>query len=94
MKDIISEAQKNRYIVEEGASVDKGIALSDAWMVELQKHPYHSSKYFQQTFIENSVTGMSLKLYRPHMEREQRKLCKILGAPSAGSSDSRLPQGQ
>jgi hypothetical protein len=46
MKDIIAEAQKARYTVEEGASGDKGIAISDAWMAELQKHHYHSSKYF------------------------------------------------
>jgi hypothetical protein len=45
-KDIIMEAQKARYTVEEGASGNKGIPMSDAWMAELQKHPYHSSKYF------------------------------------------------
>ena len=36
----------------------------------------------------------SSKLYRPHKEREQRRLAKRLGGPSAGSSDSRQPQGQ
>ena len=75
MKDIIAEAQKARYTVEEGASGDKGIAISDAWMAELQKHPYHSSKYFRLTFIEKPGTGIFLmkessKLYRPHKERE------------------------
>ena len=99
MKDIIAEAQKARYTVEEGASGDKGIAISDAWMAELQKHPYHSSKYFRLTFIETPGTGIFLmkessKLYRPHKEREQRKLAKRLGGPSAGSSDSRVPHGQ
>jgi hypothetical protein len=99
MKDIIAEAQKARYNVEEGVSGDKGIAISDAWMAELQKNPYHSSKYFRITFIEKPGTGIFLmkessKLYRPHKEREQRKLAKRLGGPSAGSSDSRVPQGQ
>ena len=99
MKDIIAEAQKARYTVEEGASGDKGIAISDAWMAELQKHPYHSSKYFRITLIEKPGTDIFLmkessKLYRPHKEREQRKLAKRLGGPSAGSSDSRVPQGQ
>jgi hypothetical protein len=99
MKDIIADAQKARYIVEEGASGDKGIAISDAWMAELQKHPYHSNKYFRLTFIEKPGTGIFLmkelsNLYIPHKEREQRKLAKRLGGPSTGSSDSRLPQGQ
>jgi hypothetical protein len=96
VKDIIAEAQKARYTVEEGASGDEGIAISDAWMAELQKHPYHSSKYFRITFIEKPGAGIFLmkdssKLYRPYKEREQRKLDKRLGGPSAGSSDSRLP---
>jgi hypothetical protein len=99
MKDIIAEAQKARYTVEEGASGDKGIAISDAWIAELQKHPYHSSNYFRLTFIEKPGTCIFLmkessKLYRPHKEREQRKLAKRLGGPSDGSSDSRFRQGQ
>ena len=90
MKDIIAEAQKARYTVEEGASGDKGIAISDAWMVELQKHPYHSSKYFRLTFIEKPGTGIflmkeSAKLYRPQKEREKKKLVKRLWAPSEAS---------
>ena len=44
MKDIIAEAQKARYTVAEDASGEKGISISEAWMAELQKHPYHSSK--------------------------------------------------
>ena len=36
----------------------------------------------------------SSKLYRPHKERDHRKLSKRLGGPIAGSSDSRVPQGQ
>jgi hypothetical protein len=99
MRDIIAEAQKARYTVDEGASGEKGIAISDAWMAELQKHPYHSSKYSLLMLVEKPGTGIFLmkessKLYRPHKEREQRKLAKRLGGPSAGSSDSRQPQGQ
>jgi hypothetical protein len=58
MKNIIAEAQKGRYTVEEGTSGDKGIAISDAWMAELQKHPYHSRNYFQLTFIEKPGSGI------------------------------------
>jgi hypothetical protein len=94
MKDIIAEAQKARFTVEEGASGEKGIAISEAWMAELQKHPYHSSKLSLLMLIEKPGTGIFLmkessKLYRPHKEREQRKLAKRLGGPSGGSSDSR-----
>jgi hypothetical protein len=39
MRDIIVAAQKARFTVEEGASGEKGIAISEAWMAELQKHP-------------------------------------------------------
>ncbi len=49
--------------------------------------------------VEKTATGIFLmkessKLYRPHKEREQRKLAKRLGRLYAGSSDSRQPQGQ
>jgi hypothetical protein len=62
-----------------------------------KKHPYHSSKQSKLTFIEKPGTGIFLmkefsKLYRK--ERELRKLAKRLGGPSAGNSDSRVPQGQ
>ncbi len=44
MKDIIAEAQKARFTVSEGDPKHQGIAISDAWLAELEKHPYHSSK--------------------------------------------------
>jgi len=99
MKDIIAAAQKARFTVEEGASGEKGIAISEAWMAELQKHPYHSSKLLLLILVGKAGTGIFLmkessKLYRPHKEREQRQLAKRLGGPSGGSSDSRVPQGQ
>ena len=99
MKDIIAEAQKARFTVEERDSGEKGIAISDAWMAELQKHPYHSSKQSILIHLEKPGTGIFLmkessKLYKSHKEREQRKLAKRLGGPSAGSPDSRVPQGQ
>ena len=44
--------------------------------------------------VEKPGTGVFLlkessKLYRPHKEREPRKLMKRLGGPGAGSSDGR-----
>ena len=35
----------------------------------------------------------SSKLYRPHTEREKRKLTKRLGGPTASSTDSRGKDG-
>ena len=44
MKDIITDAQKARFTVSDEDPKKQGIAISDAWMAELEKHPYHSSK--------------------------------------------------
>ena len=64
------------------------------WLAELEKHPYHSSKRSLLIHVEKPGTGVFLlkessKLYRPHKEREPRKLMKRLGGSGAGSSDSR-----
>ncbi len=44
MKDIIAGALKARTTVGEDDKKIKAINISQAWMAELQKHPYHSSK--------------------------------------------------
>jgi hypothetical protein len=77
MKDIIGEAQKARFTVEEGASGEKGIAISDAWMAELQKHPYHSSKWLMLILVEKPGTGIflmkeSAKLHRRKKNERRR----------------------
>ena len=41
MKEIIAEAHKLRYTVAEDDPKKQGIAISDAWIAELEKHPYH-----------------------------------------------------
>ena len=81
MKDIIAGAHKARYTVGEDDKKNQAINISQAWMAELQKHPYHSSKRSLLMLIEKPGTGIFLmkessKLYRPHKEREQRKLAK------------------
>ena len=45
MADIIEEANKKRFKVGDDDPKKQGIAISDAWMEELLRHPYHSSKY-------------------------------------------------
>ena len=98
MKDIIAEAHKARYTVADDDPKKQGIVISDAWLAELEKHPYHSSKCWWLTFIEKPGTGIFLmkessKLYRPQKEREKKKLSKRLGGPSVSSADSRIVQG-
>ena len=98
MKDIIGDAQKSRFTVSDDDPKKKGIAISDAWMAELEKHPYHSSKIFEITYVEKPGTAIFLmkessKLYRPHKEREQRKLLKRLGGPAIEASDARHTTG-
>ena len=44
MSDIIAEAQSKRYKIEDDDQGQEGIVLTEAWLKELQKHPYHSSK--------------------------------------------------
>ena len=78
MKEIIAEAHKSRYTVDEDDPKKQGIAISDAWIAELEKHPYHSSKLSYVKLIEKPGTGIFLmkessKLYRQHKERERRR---------------------
>ena len=98
MKDIIAEAHKSRYTVADDDPKKQGIAISESWIAELEKHPYHSSKISHLSHIEKPGTGIFLmkessKLYRPHKEREKRKLTKRLGGPTASSTDSRGKEG-
>ena len=98
MKDIIAEAHKSRYTVAEDDPKKQGIAISDAWIAELEKHPYHSSKLSYVTLIEKPGTGIFLmkessKLYRQHKEREKKKLTKRIGGPTSSSTDSRGQDG-
>ena len=59
MKDIIADAQKVRYIVPEDDPKKQSILISEAWMAELQKHPYHSSKIYQLKLVENLALASS-----------------------------------
>jgi hypothetical protein len=44
MLDVIKDAHAKRYKAPEGDSNKDSILISDAWMAELTKHPYFSSK--------------------------------------------------
>jgi len=93
MKDIIADAHKSRFTVAEDDPKKQGILISDAWLAELEKHPYHSSKIVIITLIEKPGTGIFLlkersKLYRPHKEREKRNLFKRLHGMMASSQST------
>ena len=98
MKDIIAEAHKARYTIADDNPKQQGIAISEAWIAELEKHPFHSSKLMLIILIEKPGTAIflmkeSAKLHRPQQQREKRKLAKRLGGPGAGSSDARNADG-
>ena len=42
MKEIIADASKKRYKISDEDPKQQGIAISDGWIAELMKHPYHS----------------------------------------------------
>ncbi len=83
MKDVIAEAQKKRYTVPDDDPKKQGILISDAWMQELMKHPYHSSKLVLITLIEKPGTGIflmkeSAKVHKAGTKRTQHSLSKRL----------------
>jgi hypothetical protein len=45
MKDIIADASKKRFKIEDDDPKKSGILITESWLQELTKHPYHSSKY-------------------------------------------------
>ena len=44
MKDVITSANEKRFKADEAGEKKDAIRLSDAWLEELMKHPYHSRK--------------------------------------------------
>ena len=44
MKEIIEEANKKRFKLDQDDDSKEGIVISENWFKELTKHPYHSSK--------------------------------------------------
>lgn len=44
MKDVIADANNKRFKADKDDDKKAAIALSDSWLQELMKHPYHSRK--------------------------------------------------
>jgi hypothetical protein len=77
MKVIIAGAQKARFTVAEDYTKKQAISISGAWIAELQKNPYHSSKLLLLILVEKPGNGIflikeSAKLHRPQKEPEKR----------------------
>jgi hypothetical protein len=92
MNDIITGAKIARYTVGEDEMKKQAIKISQAWMAELQKHPYNSSKKLMLILVEKPGTrywnflneGVG-KVAQTAKEREKKKLAKRLWLPSEAS---------
>jgi len=70
----------------------QGIVITDAWMEELMKHPYHSSKYVALTLVEKPGTAIFLmkeraKVYKSQGSRLKHELSKRLSTEESKHSD-------
>ena len=45
MQDIIADASRKRFKIEDDDPKKSGILITESWLQELTKHPYHSIKY-------------------------------------------------
>ena len=69
MMDIIEEANKKRFKVADDDRKKEGILISDSWLEELMKHPYHSSMLFYLICLGKPGTGI-------YLMKEQAKVYK------------------
>jgi hypothetical protein len=90
MKDIIAGAHKARYTVAEEDTKMQAISISEAWMADQQKHPYHSSKFLLLILVEKPGTGIFLmKKSAKLKKREKKKLAKRMWTPSEASNNEK-----
>ena len=83
MTDIIDEAHKKRFKVSDDDPKKQGIVITESWLQELMKHPYHSSNHVFITYIEKTGTGIFLmkeraKVYKSQSSRIKHELSKRL----------------
>ena len=60
MKDVITSSNEKRFKADEAGEKKDTIRLSDVWLEELMKHPYHSRKTIYLIFIGKAGTGVYL----------------------------------
>ena len=69
MSDIIKDASSKRFKISDDDPKRQGIAMTEGWFEELNKHPYHSSKPNFVDLVGKPGTGIFLmkehaKLYK------------------------------
>ena len=98
MTDIIAEAQAKRFKIQDEDQGQEGILLTEGWMKELQKHPYHSSKTRYLILVEKAGSGIFLmkekaKLVKQHRERKVHQIGKRLGPEEEKMEEDVLANG-
>lgn len=83
MQDIIKDSLEKRNKVSEDPEKKEGILITEEWLKELTKHPYHSSKILLFTCVEKAGTDIFLmreraKLYKAQTNRKNFTLSKRL----------------
>lgn len=81
MKDIIAAANEKRFKPDQDEPKKKSILITDNWLAELQKYPFHSSKIMKLTLLEKPGTGIYFmkehaKLYRATGKKNKHELAK------------------
>lgn len=56
---VVADANSQRFKAGEGSKKKDGILLSDAWLDELTKHPYYSSKILPSLIQRNLALAFS-----------------------------------
>ena len=86
MADIIAEAHSKRFTIQEEDPKRQSILITDQWLEELKKFPYHSSKTLSLISLEKPGTGIFLikehsKLYKGRTDKKEHQLSKRLSLP-------------
>lgn len=98
MKDIIAEANQKRFKADKDDQKKAAIAISDSWLQELLKHPYHSRKICRLTPIGKPGTGVyllreSAKTTKQIKDRKMFKVSKRLGAEESKDDQMMIDAG-
>lgn len=85
LEQIIKEAHENRFKLGEKDDSKAGILITEEWLKELNKYPFHSSKCLQLICVEKPGTGIFLmreraKLVKSQKDRKKFTLSKRLGS--------------
>jgi hypothetical protein len=97
MEEVIKCAHEKRFKLNDQEEEKSGILISESWMQELMKHPYHSSKFWLLICVEKAGTGIFLmkeksKLYKPRKAQIKHVLSKRLSQMNPSNQDGSLAE--